>query len=410
MNAAELPSVVTDQVQLELAFAAFNAASEQLSGVYQDLQLQVERLTHELAMANGELHRQLAAKEALSQKLALLLNALPGGVIALDADACVEQANPAASLILGDPLVGVSWQKITDERLSSTAITNEWLVNQDALLKNEVQRRIYIESSSEDSAGRRILLIHDITDTYALQEQARRNQRLTAMGEMAANLAHQLRTPLSTALLYATHLGNEALAQEERQKFAAKTIERLKHLEHLTSDMLRFVKGETASLESVAISAVLTELQQVIEPQIKLSGMHFNLYDNSQGTSLVTDRKALCGVLVNLVENAVQASAQNDVISLRCDLVSRNVIFSVHDDGAGIDSAHQERLFEPFFTTRMEGTGLGLAIVRAVVQSMGGHIEVKSEPGRGSEFIISLPTKTSVIEDIRNRGTQEINQ
>lgn len=398
MSNIQSASIAADQEQLKLAFAAFNEASEQLSGIYQDLQCQVERLTHELALANGELHRQLAAKEVLSQKLTVLLNALPGGVIALDANACIEQVNPAASAILGDPLAGLAWQTIIDERLIPTAIANEWNVNvkgnPDEVPIN-AQRCIHIESSPVNSAGRQILLVHDITEAHAMQEKIRRNQRLTSMGEMAANLAHQLRTPLSSALLYASHLGNDALTSEERQKFASKTIERLKHLEHLTGDMLRFVKGEAAQLESVTMSTLLIELRQVIEPQIKHSGMYFVIHDNSQSVSLVTDRKALCGVLINLLENAMQASTQGDEITLICDLQKDDVVFSVHDNGPGIDNALRERLFEPFFTTRSDGTGLGLAIVRAVIQSMGGRVEVSSEPNAGSDFIIRLPRNTS---------------
>ncbi|SES69134.1 two-component system, sensor histidine kinase FlrB [Nitrosomonas marina] len=220
MRSTKSSRTVADREQLKLAFAAFNTASEQLSDVYQGLQLQVERLTYELSLANGELHRQSAAKDALSRKLSLLLNALPGGVIALDPDDCIDQVNPAALLLLGGPLEGLSWHKIVHERLLPTIIANEWLVTHNAA--DSSQRRICIESSPEDSVGRRILLIHDITDAYALQEQVRRNQRLATMGEMASNLVHQLRTPLSTALLYAAHLGNEALTSEERQRFAAK--------------------------------------------------------------------------------------------------------------------------------------------------------------------------------------------
>ncbi len=394
MSAIKSSSVVTDQEQLEHAFAAFSAVSEQLSGVYQDLQLKVERLTHELTLANGELHRQLEAKEALSQKLTLLLSALPGGVIALDANGNIEQVNPAASMILGDPLVGLPWWKITRERLLVTGISNEWYVNKNNAANGEVtatQCRVRVDSSPADSGGSQILLIHDITEAYAMQEQIRRNQRLTAMGEMAANLAHQLRTPLSTALLYAVHLGDNTLDSEERQKFATKTVERLKHLEHLTCDMLRFAKGETVQCEPVGITTVLTELQQVIEPQIKCLNMHFNLRDNSRGASLMTNRDALCSVLINLLENAVQASSQGDEILLSCDLVEDDVVFKVCDDGPGIDNTLREHLFEPFFTTRSEGTGLGLAIVRTVIQSMGGCVEVNSEAGNGSEFIIYLP-------------------
>lgn len=387
-NVSEIKPAPADQEQLKLAFAAFNAASEQLSGVYQDLQHQVAQLTRELALANGELHKQLIAKENLSQQLSLLLNALPGGVIALDAQECIEQVNPAAIAILGESLVGGDWRQVTQERLSPTAIVNEWLVK---LQQTAQPRRIRIESSATDAAGRRILLVNDITEAYAMQEQIRRNQRLTSMGEMAANLAHQLRTPLSTALLYANHLGSDALTPAERRKFATKTIERLHHLEHLTKDMLRFVKGEARRRERVVISDLLAELHQVIEPQITQQDLQFIVQDQSMAQALITDRQALCGAMINLLENAMQASVTGGKIILASRLEGKNIILSVHDNGSGIEAALQERLFEPFFTTRAEGTGLGLAIVRGVIESMGGNVTIHSAPGEGTEFMIRLP-------------------
>ena len=384
----EVKTVSVDQEQLQLAFAAFNEASEQLSGVYQELQHQVAQLTRELALANGELHRQLIAKEDLSRQLSFLLNALPGGVLALNADECIEQVNPAALAIFGEPLLGLSWHQVIEERLSSTTVTNEWYFKAAKTMK---QRRIRVESSAADSTGRRILLVNDITEAYAIQEQIRRNQRLTAMGEMAANLAHQIRTPLSSALLYANHLGSDALTPGERQKFATKTIERLHHLEHLTKDMLRFVKGETTQLENVIISDLLAELRQVIEPQMIPLNLQLIVRDHSQAESLMTNHQALCGAMINLLENAMQASSPGGRIILTGRVAAESIILSVHDEGPGIDVALQERLFEPFFTTRSEGTGLGLAIVRGVIQSMGGSVQINSLPDTGSEFVIRLP-------------------
>lgn len=385
---SEIRAIPPEQEQLQLAFAAFNEASEQLSGVYQELQHQVTQLTRELALANGELHRQLIAKEDLSRQLSFLLNALPGGVLALNGDECIEQVNPAALTMLGEPLLGLTWHQVAQERLSPTAVINEWYVIQQ---KAAEQRHIRIESSALDSTGRRILLVNDITEAYVVQEKIRRNQRLAAMGEMAANLAHQLRTPLATALLYANHLGSDALTPDERQKFATKTIERLHHLEHLTKDMLRFVKGETTQLERVLVSDLLTELQQVIEPQLIPLNLRLIVRDHSQAECLMTNHQALCGAMINLLENAMQVSAPNDRIILTGRVEGDNIVLSVHDDGPGIDAALQERLFEPFFTTRVEGTGLGLAIVRGVIQSMGGTVQINSLPDTGSEFVVRLP-------------------
>ena len=227
----------------------------------------------------------------------------------------------------------------------------------------------------------------------AANGELRRQQRLAVMGEMAARLAHQLRTPLATALLYTAHLGDSALAGHERRGFAEKALERLRHLETLIRDMLLFVKGETAAWETVAVSSVLEELKQVIGPQMSRRSLHFTVHDQSAGASLLADRKALSGALMSLLENAMQATPEGGRVRLECAQAGDAVVLTVRDDGRGIAAEIQELLFEPFFTTRAEGTGLGLAIVRSVAQSMGGTVRVKSAPGAGSEFILRLPRK-----------------
>lgn len=161
-------SVASDQKQLQIAFAAFNEASQQLSGVYQELLHQVEQLTHELALANGELRKQFIEKENLSKQLSFLLNALPGGVIALNTEGTVEQVNPAAQQILGDPLLGLQWQDIVLQRLKPTKVINEWYLQPD---ETKQRLRIRIQSSSTDSESKQILLINDITESYAIQEK-----------------------------------------------------------------------------------------------------------------------------------------------------------------------------------------------------------------------------------------------
>ena len=239
--------------------------------------------------------------------------------------------------------------------------------------------------------------VAQLTRELALaNDELRRNQRLAVMGEMAAGLAHQLRTPLSTALLYTAHLANPALAGDERSGFAEKALERLRHLEYLIRDMLLFVKGETAEWETVAISSLLAELKQVIEPQMTRRNLHFSVHDASAGASLMADRNALSGAVVSLLENAMQAAPEGGRVTLECTQTVDAIVLTVRDDGHGIAAEIQERLFEPFFTTRDEGTGLGLAMVRGVTQSLGGTVQVRSAPGTGSEFILRLPRKVAL--------------
>lgn len=377
-----------DHHQLMHAFTVFSQASEQLSNVYRDLQHQVEHLTNELALANGELQRQLAQKENLSQQLSLLLSALPGGVVAIDNEGVIESANPVAISILGEPLLQCTWKQILEDRLLATDIPNEWNLKRG--LDNNF-RRISIESSVSEDSGKMILLIQDITEAYANQERIRREQRLAVMGRMAANLAHQLRTPLSTALIYATHLSNSELSAQERSSFAVKTIERLQYLNQLINSMLRFVKGEIVKKEVVNIANLLSDIQSLLLPQMLKKNLKLIVEDNSEGLILTVNYEELCSSLVALLENAMQASPMGSNVLLTCNLTNDEVLFTVIDQGSGIDISNEDRLFEPFFTTRSEGTGLGLAIVHSAIKQMGGDVEVKSLVGEGTEFIIRLP-------------------
>jgi two-component system sensor histidine kinase FlrB len=369
--------------ELEQAFSLFTEASAQLTGAYHDLQQQVERLTGELAVANSELRRQLEEKAALSQRLKLLLDALPAGVVVLDRDGCVVEANPAAQRLLGEIPLATRWDDLAGQLFKPSDTPQEWEL--------ATGRLVNLVSSPFDASGGRIVLLSDITEAHELQRQLERHQRLSSMGEMAASLAHQLRTPLATALLYTANLTKKNLGDDDRVRFAEKSLARLKHLEQLIQDMLLFVRGGSVAEEEVLVSSLLVELSQTIEPQLHQHGIVFEVKDNAGGVMLAGSRKALTGALLNLLENAMQACAAGGAIQLDAKQVADDIVISVSDSGRGMDAATQERLFQPFFTTRIEGTGLGLAIVRGVVETHGGRIEVESELGKGSRFSIWLP-------------------
>jgi len=370
--------------ELQQAFALFNQVSEQLTSAYAELQVKAEQLTHELAVANGELRRQYEEKEALSQRLSRLLSALPGGVVVLDAQGVIEEANPAALMLLSDPLIGQIWADVRDHALHPTSTPGEWMLA-------GTERRISISSSAREGSYSEILLLQEVTEAYAMQAQLQRHKRLSAMGEMAAALAHQLRTPLAAAMLYTSHLADANLAAEDRTRFSDKALGRLRYLEKLIKDMLVFVRGGRSAQENIVISGLINEVQQVMEPQMAQHGVLFAVIDDSFGASLLGSREALAGALNNLLANAMQACKAGGTVNLAVTIDGDSAVFRVADTGKGIPTTVQERLFEPFFTTRTEGTGLGLAIVREVVQIHGGEIAVKSIENEGSEFCLRFP-------------------
>lgn len=384
---AETVKPVSPQ-ELEQAFNLFNEVSAQLTGAYQELQGQVERLTGELAVANGELRRQYLEKEALSQRLAMLLAALPAGVVVVDGADVIREANAAAGRMLGEGLLGRQWSQVVASCLRQTATSHEW----EMTAADGSVCRLNVSVSQLEGGGGQIVLLHDVTEAYQMEQALQRHQRLSAMGEMAAGLAHQLRTPLATALLYVANLAKAGLAEPERIRFSEKALARLRHLELLIQDMLSFVKGQGGERETFAVADLLAELRHIIEPQMAQQGVQLGVEDHCAGCVLRGDRKALVGAVVNLLENALQASSAGGAVVLRAESSAKGwLALTVRDSGRGFDAALGDRLFEPFFTTRIEGTGLGLAIVRGVAEAHGGTVEAHSVPGKGSEFVLRLP-------------------
>ncbi|MDR3324012.1 MAG: PAS domain-containing sensor histidine kinase, partial [Zoogloeaceae bacterium] len=303
---ARPPSAQENRSQeLQRAFELFNQVSGELTQTYAALQTKVDSLTEELAIANGELRRQYEEKERLSERLSLLLNALPAGVVVLDGQARVTEANPTARQWLEgekqNTLEGQHWGDIARRHLEPTLTVGEWLSG---------ERRLSLAESQLDSSGGKLLLLHDISAAHRMKAELERNQRLAAMGEMAASLAHQLRTPLATALLYAGNLGQTDLAEDARRRFADKTLAQLRRLERLIQDVLLFARGESIGRDVIPVADLLQEAAQTLEPLLKERGVTLEVANHvppSQAT-LIGGRKALFGALVSLLENALQAS------------------------------------------------------------------------------------------------------
>lgn len=386
-SAAEPARIAPEEAaRLAEAFRLFNAASAELTEAYGALEKQVASLTEELAQANGELRRQYEEKARLTDRLSTLLNQLPAGVVVVDGTGAIEQANPAALDMVG-ARAGAGWDR-SAARLQPSDAPAEW----DCTGADGQLRRLSMSEARLAGEDARIVLLHDMTRQHALKIAAARNERLAAMGEMAASLAHQLRTPLAAATLYVGTLISRDMAPDDVKSIASRAQGRLRHLERLIRDTLMFARGEVLGREAIDVAMLVDELQHTVEPVARQAGVRLTVEPASGSVS--GDRKAVASALVSLLENAVQACADGGEVALAVEATEGSVSFVVRDNGRGIPREIQERLFEPFFTTREEGTGLGLAIARGVARVHGGDIECESAPGAGSRFTLRLPAQT----------------
>lgn len=230
-----------------------------------------------------------------------------------------------------------------------------------------------------------------LTEIRTLQQEASRRRRLSSMGEMTARLAHQVRTPLSTALLYASQLKQAGLPPSQHDCFVDRLLVGLRHLDHMVNDMLVFARGGQGGDEIVDIGALLAQVQQSLQPRLEACGARWRVIADQQLYPLQGQPEVLASVLGNLASNALDACGDGAQLDWRIALRGDELVIDLQDNGPGIPADRCDRIFEPFFTTRANGTGLGLAVVRAVIDAHQGDIELDTDCRQGARFVIRLP-------------------
>ena len=375
--------------KLEEAFEVFTRTSRQLSESYAELEAQVASLTDELTAARDERLREMAEKERIGRRLEQLLQALPGGVIVIDQEGRVRDPNPAAEALLGGGLAGQPWETVKGRAFTSRdATTGEVALR--------TGRRVSISQRTLEPEQERIVLLTDVSETRALQDLVDRQQRLAAIGEMAARLAHQIRTPVSAALLYAGQIENGRLGQTDLPRVGGKLADRLRQLERMIGNMLMFAGGGRRDDERLGVDELFAEAAGQI--MARWRGRIDLSVDGGRGLVLEGSRAAILGAITNLLNNAAEAVQDPSVTAPEVRLSARRererILIRVQDNGPGLPEGIRDKVFEPFFTTRPHGTGLGLAVVQSVAQVHEGELSLGTAPGGGAEFLFMLPAAT----------------
>ncbi len=263
-------------------------------------------------------------------------------------------------------------------------------------IKNQLKDLMVSKSSFTDSDGveNTILVIRDLTEQKQMEAQLQRQERLTAMGELASGVAHEIRNPLNTIGTIIQQLDKDFEPVKEKEAYhqlAGLVYAEVKRINKTVQEFLRFARPEPVQPSPFKLRELFNPLKHqyksVLEKrQIKLI-MQLN-YDSE----VVWDSGQMKQVLMNLIQNAAEAIDKKGTISVTVSLVAdREVAIRISDDGPGMPEAVRINIFNLYYTTKAKGTGIGLSIVQRIVYEHHGVISVESQPGRGTRFIIKLP-------------------
>lgn len=377
---------------LEHAFGVFNELSERLTTAYGQLEGRVADLSEELARSRRERLNERAQKEHLADQLGVLLEALPAAIVLIDVRDRVDRFNPAAEQLFPSLAWGRRWSEVKAEVVAAEPAPGDWRLHDG--------RRVSVSQRPLNDRGR-IMVVVDMTDQRRLQERVERQDRLTAMGEMAAQLAHQVRTPLATAVLYAGQLAKDSLSDGQRRQFSEKLLDGLRHTETLVREMLAFSRGGNFSASPIRIDDALTTALAGLRPRLRQLRAHLDICLEGADDRLITGNlDALAGAFSNLIDNALNHGGAGVTIRVAASNgPDQSLLLTFEDDGPGIDPPAMARIFDPFFTTRERGTGLGLAVVQAVVLEHGGTLRAGNSALGGARFDIQLPTLDALAQE-----------
>jgi two-component system, sensor histidine kinase FlrB len=346
-------------------------------------------LTSELIRSRHEQDQQSQKATRIASRMTRLLAVLPAGVIVLDGEGFVLECNDAAISLLGEPLSGEKWLAIIDRAFQPSSNDGH-----DASLKSG--RFVNVLTSPLDGEPGQIILLNDVTETRQLQNKVSHLQRLSVMGEMAARLAHQIRTPLSSALLYVSPLLKPNTSKALQNKFAKRLHASISHMERLVKDMLAFSRGDMASTSPVAVKDLLKAVDQQFSTHVDAANYNLAIESSVKNSFVYGSEEALTSALNNLLDNARLACGKEGEITIYAEYFQDEkdidcIEISVEDNGEGIAESDKEKILQPFYTTRSSGTGLGLAVVQSIAKAHKGVLWLESDEGEGSTFSLRLP-------------------
>ena len=325
------------------------------------------------------------------------------GIIVLDKHKKVKSINSSA-----EKLLSVSGKDIanTDFKMLFTGSGCEFLLDDESTIAEveciiDGRKRILLISKSafadENHEENMILVIRDLTEQKRLEEQIIRGERLTAMGELASSVAHEIRNPLNSIGTITQQLGKDYLPAENQEEFKSLTklvYKEVRRINDTIESFLKFAKPKPIQPETFLLSDLLDHTANQYKELFKQNDYNLVFLNTFTG-NVFWDWNQISQVFINLIENALDSLSENGSLTINANEVENGSIeIKLSDTGKGISPDNLKRIFNLYFTTKTKGNGIGLSVVQQIISEHNGVISVESSPGYGTTFTIQLPKNT----------------
>ena len=368
-----------------------------------DLDL-LKAISDEVAVTveNARLYEDL---ERVSERNTAILECLGDGLLVVDTGGRVTRLNRRAEEIFGFPSVTLVGKGISEfealrevaDRVGRVLASGQRVETEELVLRpgGDLERPVRVSTSALRGAGGCldgvIVSVHDMTEQRDLVRRLRHTERLAAMGEAVAGVAHELRNPL-TVIRSLTQVIMERFTSEDREhSYGEMILDGIDRASRIIQELLSFARDTKLEMNRMDPAAILSAVVQEQENLLAGRGVQIALTIDDDLPWVVADDDKLRQILLNLLGNASDACAQGGTIRVEARKSEGMVEIGVIDDGEGIPPEVQQRIFDPFYTSKETGTGLGLYISRRLTEAQGGELAVTSEVGVGSAFTIRIP-------------------
>jgi signal transduction histidine kinase len=238
------------------------------------------------------------------------------------------------------------------------------------------------------------IVINDFTERKNLEEQTKRQEKLSAMGELASGVAHEIRNPINAIGMIAQRLNKEFIPNKDSDEYESilnVLKDEVTRINKIITQFLNYAKPLGIELKTIEANEYFDDIYRLYIDQSNLKKIHFNKL-STESIRIKIDPELMKQALMNIVQNAIDAAGENGSVTINYYKTGELLNIVIEDDGVGIAEDQLKRIFDLYFTTKKEGNGLGLSIAQKIVNQHNGTIIVESKIKKGTKFIIKIPT------------------